>query len=510
MIDQNLVNYIRQQQQAGYDFNTIKNWLINSGYNPQNVNDCVNYVAGGAVGPAAAPSTPVSPNEAAKALGLTAFFKNKKFIIAISSVIGLVAIVLIAITLFGGGEIPIEIFVSTTVGEVEQGQDLLFTKAITNLEGTGMVSFQYQIIDSTGKSVKSSQESASTQSIPRSSRIGIPEDFAPGEYRLKATALYGNMQADAVLSFSVVEKEEEIEEVVLAPEAGPDNDKDGIEDSEDDDDDNDGIPDSADTYPFDHDDDGKPDNTDDDKDNDGILDKFDDYPYDRDNDGVEDKNDDDNDNDGIQDIDDSYPFDYDNDGVEDMDDDELGRAYDFPAAQKSAALELACTQDVECNDFDICTVDRCIGGACEHLPQSPCCGDGTCESAEVPSTCPEDCGPAASAQPVTFAETVPGSEEAQGLIDEIMQSAEANPESAAARCGQIEAVIDSDACFNQLARKTTTSAFCGNVYTERTRNTCYLYFVMNFGEYGLCEEIEERLVRNTCFSMQRMKELSGS
>jgi hypothetical protein len=510
LIDQNLVNYIRQQQQAGYDFNTIKNWLINSGYNLQNVNDCINYVSGGAAGPAIAPSTPVSPSVAAKALGLTEIFKNKKFMIAISSVIGLVAIALIAITLFGGEETPIEIFVSTTLSEVEQGQDLLFTKAITNLEGTGMVSFQYQIIDSTGKQVKSSQESANTQAIPRSSRIGIPEDLSPGNYQLKATARYGNMQADANLAFSVVEKAEEIEEVVLAPEAGPDNDGDGVEDSEDEDDDNDGIPDSEDSYPFDHDNDGEPDSTDDDKDDDGILDKFDDYSFDRDNDGIQDMDDDDNDNDGIQDLDDSYPNDYDNDGVDDKDDDELGRVYEFPPEQKRAALELTCTQDVECNDFDICTIDRCIGGTCEHSPQVPCCGDGVCESAEVPSTCPEDCGPAASAQPVTFAETVPGSEEAQGLIDEIMVAAETNPESAAAQCGQIEAVVDADACFNQLARKATNSAFCENVYTERTRNTCYLYFVMNFGEYGLCEEIEERLVRNTCFSMQKMKELSES
>jgi len=44
MIDKNLVNYIQQNLNKGYDINSIKNTLINQGYPSQNVNDTINYI----------------------------------------------------------------------------------------------------------------------------------------------------------------------------------------------------------------------------------------------------------------------------------------------------------------------------------------------------------------------------------------------------------------------------------------------------------------------------------
>lgn len=44
MIDQNLVNYINQQLQNGYNINQIRNALIQQGYNQSTVNDSINSI----------------------------------------------------------------------------------------------------------------------------------------------------------------------------------------------------------------------------------------------------------------------------------------------------------------------------------------------------------------------------------------------------------------------------------------------------------------------------------
>jgi hypothetical protein len=128
-------------------------------------------------------------------------------------------------------------------------------------------------------------------------------------------------------------------------------DGDGIPNCEDPDDDADGITDSEDEYPHDHDNDGIPDGKDEDDDNDGILDSEDDdyvgnppeFPErkkpmkrhrermesrppmgdnDLDGDGINDSEDPDDDGDGIEDSEDEYPHDHDNDGIPDGRDDD--------------------------------------------------------------------------------------------------------------------------------------------------------------------------------------------
>ena len=110
-------------------------------------------------------------------------------------------------------------------------------------------------------------------------------------------------------------------------------DGDGINNSEDPDDDSDGIIDTEDEYPRDHDNDGIPDHKDIDDDNDGIVDTEDDEYVgncpkpprkfgDLDSDGIADCEDPDDDADGINDTLDEYPHDHDNDGIPDHKDDD--------------------------------------------------------------------------------------------------------------------------------------------------------------------------------------------
>jgi uncharacterized RDD family membrane protein YckC len=46
MIDQNLVNYINEQLRNGYTIESLRNYLIQQGYDANNVTDSVNYISG--------------------------------------------------------------------------------------------------------------------------------------------------------------------------------------------------------------------------------------------------------------------------------------------------------------------------------------------------------------------------------------------------------------------------------------------------------------------------------
>ncbi|WNC72711.1 hypothetical protein RGQ13_01650 [Thalassotalea psychrophila] len=140
-------------------------------------------------------------------------------------------------------------------------------------------------------------------------------------------------------------------EIQALTQPSPDNDLDGISDSDDIDDDNDGVADDEDTFPLDEhesvdtDSDGTGNNSDSDDDNDGVADADDAFPLDAtesidtDKDGQGNNSDTDDDNDGVADADDAFPLDAtesidtdkdgqgnnsdtddDNDGVADADD----------------------------------------------------------------------------------------------------------------------------------------------------------------------------------------------
>ncbi|MBN2111510.1 hypothetical protein JW707_00255 [Candidatus Woesearchaeota archaeon] len=484
MVDLTIVNYIRQLLQAGYDINSIKNRLITSGYDINTINEAVSYVY------------QASPREAPKPSPLDKF-KSKKFLVAVGGIFGVIAIALLVLLFAGGEPAPIEMFLSPSSTQATQGGNLEFSKTLLNLEEAGMVSLGYELIDNFGAVVATKQESFSTQAVPPATTFPIGEEINPGTYTLKATARYGEQVAEAMFSFTVLEKiKEEPEEVIEEPIAGgPDNDNDGTPDETDIDDDNDGLLDTEDAYPLDHDNDGDPDITDNDDDNDGVLDKFDNYLYDMDNDGIIDLSDMDNDNDGIVNEEDTYPFDYDNDGVLDKDDDDTGRAYSLPAQQAAEVITSACAEDFDCNDFDICTADMCVAGTCEYERKEPCCGNFICEGDEDPATCPEDCREAEGPELPEQAE-----------IDQLMQNAESNPESVAAKCSLFERTAATDECFDQLARKSGNSAFCSSIYDTKQKNTCYMYFVMSKNQFALCDQITDRYLQNSCFALSALKQ----
>jgi hypothetical protein len=490
-VDLKLVGYIRQLLQMGYDIASIRNRLISSGYDLSMVDEAINSI----YHPAA---------EKIPEAGFLDKLKSRKFLAVFTGIILIIILALVILTFAGGGGEPIDVFVYLDSSEVYQGEELSFSKSLANVEGVGMVSMRYEVVDQIGGStVATGQESFSTQAARGDASVAIPSDAPPGAYSLVIIASYAGQRAEKAIPFTVLEKIEApppvppgFEEPPVAPPAGEaDTDNDGTPDSTDTDDDNDGIPDAEDQMPLDHDNDGTPDSMDSDIDDDGILNQFDDYFYDRDNDGIADIADTDSDNDGIPDSEDVYPFDYDNDGTKDKDDDSTGRIYSLPDEQQTAELSFACATDLDCNDYDICTADACVSGFCNYERQMPCCGNFICELAETSDSCPEDCGEAGGAADPT-----------QKLIDEIMEIADNNPEQAAVRCEEIESAVVADICFTELAKTTSNNAFCERVYSSDAKDKCFMYFVMSLDQFQLCEQIEKRILQNSCYAIKSLKE----
>jgi hypothetical protein len=159
---------------------------------------------------------------------------------------------------------------------------------------------------------------------------------------------------------------------------------DGIGDNADPDDDNDGIPDTQDSMPFDTDNDGLNNNIDDDDDSDGILDVNDGSPLDTDNDTLTNDVDTDDDNDGYADNIDAFPLDFfehldtDGDGIgnnADTDDDGDGLGDDYDAFPLDASEQVDTDSDGIGDNADNCpnvsnadqlnSDDDSLGNACD-------------------------------------------------------------------------------------------------------------------------------------------------
>lgn len=194
MVDQNLVSYIKQQLAAGYDMNSIRQALLNYGYDPNIVNDSIK-----AASPKAFPIIPV----AAGAAGLI--------------------LIIILIFVFTGGEEEtlLDLQTSSAISEVEAGGTLSFNIELVNMGATRRydVSLSHELIDSRGRIINSKQETLAVETRAGSvSRINIPAAASAGSYRLATTASYDSKTASSFFMIDIVEADiTEIPEEIECP-----------------------------------------------------------------------------------------------------------------------------------------------------------------------------------------------------------------------------------------------------------------------------------------------------
>jgi len=490
-----LVDYIRDLLTRGYDINSVRTYLINSGYDPTQVDQAISAAYAAVQAPSAVPVAQ-QPAEVKHVIE----FSKTTILAILGAVLSVIFLGILGYKLLGTS-VPAELLdvnVDALDDEVAPGEDLDF---IVNLDNLGAkkrydVSLKYEVRDvETDQLITLSRETVALETKQSTqAKIKIPSDVKSGEYSLYVTASYQSQSAEASFFFRVIKDE------VLQPRA-PVPPLSGVE----------GVPPPGTeiTAPIppsgvgvtptlqfptgytgtDYDNDGIPDSEDPDHDNDDILNSEDDFPFDTDNNGIPNLDDLDDDGDGILDEEDDFPLDSTNTGKTPR--------YTRPPPRSGPAIETpvdtVCPGD--CNDFDICTLDKCVLGTCEYTTVQPCCGNFICEAGETSDFCPDDCAAPPEEAGPSVGET----------IKEALESAKSSPEKAASLCNSLEKRKDTDNCFDKIAEESGNNLLCDQIKDTSERDTCYMNFAIEFGDFSVCPKVTNRLLKNSCYSLSNLQ-----
>lgn len=148
-----------------------------------------------------------------------------------------------------------------------------------------------------------------------------------------------------------------------------------------------------------------------------------------------------------------------------------------------------------CNDYDSCTLDRCVKGVCIFDKISPCCGNGVCERGESETFCPEDC---AEKRP-TVAQSV------QVIIDKAFSAASTDPDSGVRLCRTLPQLSDQGACLSGVAKRSGQAEICGQIVEDKDKDGCYLDFALGRDRFDLCDQVQDRWLKSSCYSYANLK-----
>ncbi len=192
---QQLADYMKQQVSRGYDMNVVSNFLISRGYPYYEVNSAINLIK--------------SPKQEVKV-------EHKLAVIALITIIMVsVGLGIFFLANMGNSSLPSKLLdVSTNKLStlVKAGSDLNFQVNVVNLGKVQRydVVLSYEVIDkSSGRIVSHQSETvAISTSTQRVVSVPIPQNTKPGKYLLKATASYEEFNATSGFLFEVVGAEE--------------------------------------------------------------------------------------------------------------------------------------------------------------------------------------------------------------------------------------------------------------------------------------------------------------
>jgi len=197
MADPRLVSYLREQLRAGYDLNTLRNHLIQHGYDTASVDSAINSIYN-------IPAHSVSEARVKHEIHLS---KTTMMVIA--------AVVVILISSVGGflffTKSPsslLDLSIEIIDNAVKPGNDLQFNFEIVNLGAAKRydVFLEYKILKQEQEITSKEETIAVETRTSARSRIRIPENLEPGNYILRATAKYDGKVAIASESFKVFEQ----------------------------------------------------------------------------------------------------------------------------------------------------------------------------------------------------------------------------------------------------------------------------------------------------------------
>jgi len=195
-----LASYVQQQINAGYDMNTIRNYLIRNGYDSREIDTAINFAQG--VKPAA--NIPWIP------------------IIGIVAVLGLI-IGVTMIFIGGDEEAPAQLLdleTSATASEYDAGDTINFNIELISMGKTKRydVVLDFELINSIGNILNSKRETMALETrASKPSQILIPEDASSGTYTVRTTATYNGEEALSFFTVKVQAEEVQEEEETTSP-----------------------------------------------------------------------------------------------------------------------------------------------------------------------------------------------------------------------------------------------------------------------------------------------------
>ena len=194
MVQNSLVKYIREQVRAGYDVNSIKNYLLKYGYAEPQVNEALQFAY-----PPTAVKHIVHPSKTTIAL-----------IIAVVCSLVLISAVIFIFLIPGEPSKLLDIKTDIITASIESGSDLRFTVELFNLGKAKRydVSLRYEIYNLKDELLKFKEETIGIETRASSSVDIKLDDIQPGSYYLKTTASYDKKTAKATSSFRVIKKKE--------------------------------------------------------------------------------------------------------------------------------------------------------------------------------------------------------------------------------------------------------------------------------------------------------------
>jgi hypothetical protein len=193
---QQLVEYIKKQVSAGYDYQTIANFLLSRGYPYYEVNSAMQSTV--------APRKPVFSEHKIFALALVAMF-------VMTSAVILIFIKSYFNIDFGIPEQLLDVEAERLTTVVKQGSDFSFQVKLINFgyEKRFDVVLNYKIIARETQTVvlEKSETVALSTTLENIVKFEIPDVMKTGSYVLRVDAVYGDFTATAGFIFDVLPKE---------------------------------------------------------------------------------------------------------------------------------------------------------------------------------------------------------------------------------------------------------------------------------------------------------------
>lgn len=209
MVANELVLYIKQQLQRGYDIAAIRSFLIQNNYPQQEVDAAIQYLFSRGAQQPTQPQTPKTQPP---------IFSKKTILIVFVLLIVLTAIALTAWLFMNieiAEELPISFNIKVDVDMVAPGGTLYISNEFINLpdEREYPTTIYYTITDTTKTRIDSWQISfGASDAIIKNTKYAVIPSTQQGTYTLEAKMSYGTISNQAKTSFKVSTSKEELAE----------------------------------------------------------------------------------------------------------------------------------------------------------------------------------------------------------------------------------------------------------------------------------------------------------